>query len=215
MLERRARQQPDAPAYTFIDYEVDPAGYSETLTWSQVHRRAQVVAAEIASCGSPGDRVAICASQGLEYIAGFLGAVQAGFVAVPLSAPLLGPHDERLSAALKDSSPVATLTTSTVVNDIVSCTRALPGPPPTVIEVDALDFDTPQTFSGTVRQTKIALLQYTSGSTRQPSGVIVTHKNIFANLEQVLSDHFEDSGGVPPPDTTLLSWLPFYHDMGL
>jgi long chain fatty acid CoA FadD26 len=44
---------------------------------------------------------------------------------------------------------------------------------------------------------------------------VVTHKNIFANVEQVLSDHFEEFGKVPPPDTTLLSWLPFYHDMGL
>ena len=49
VLRERARRQPDAPAYTFIDYELDPAGYSETLTWSQVHRRAQVVAAELAS----------------------------------------------------------------------------------------------------------------------------------------------------------------------
>src|SRR6202035_2017628 len=55
VLGERARRQPDARSYTFIDYELDPAGDSETLTWFQVHRRAQVVAAELASCGSPGD----------------------------------------------------------------------------------------------------------------------------------------------------------------
>ena len=51
-LRERARQQPDAPAFTFIDYELDPAGFTETLTWSQVYQRAQAVAAELASCGS-------------------------------------------------------------------------------------------------------------------------------------------------------------------
>jgi long-chain fatty acid adenylase/transferase FadD26 len=215
VLGERAWQQPDSPAYTFIDYGVNPAGYSKSLTWSQVHRRAQVVAAELASYGSPGDRVAILAPQGLEYIVGFLGAVEAGFIAVPLSVPLFGAHDERLSAALKDSSPVAILTTSAVISDVDSCVHRLPGPSPAVIEVDALDLASQQSFSISPPQTKTALLQYTSGSTRQPTGVVVTHKNIFANFEQVTADHFEEYGKVPPPDMTLVSWLPFYHDMGL
>jgi long chain fatty acid CoA FadD26 len=107
VLGERARRQPDARAYTFIDYELDPAGDSETLTWFQVHWRAQVVAAELASCGSPGDRVAILAPQGLEYIIGFLGAVEAGSIAVPLSAPQFGAHDERVSAA-PGSIPITT-----------------------------------------------------------------------------------------------------------
>lgn len=216
VLAERAQQQPEEPAYTFIDYEVDPGGYRESLTWSQAYRRAQAVAAELASCGSPGDRVAICAPQGFEYIVGFLGALEAGLIAVPLSAPLFGAHDERLSAALRDSLPVGVLTTSAVVNDVDSIVHALPGPPPAVIVIDALDLDSaPAVHSASRPHTKTALLQYTSGSTRQPTGVIVTQKNILANVEQVLSDHFEDNGKVPPPDTTLLSWLPFYHDMGL
>src|SRR5271155_2719915 len=149
VLGERARPQPDARAFTFIDYEVDPAGYSQSLTWSQVHRRAQVVAAELASCGSPGDRAAILAPQGLEYIVGVLGAMEAGFVAVPLSVPLSGAHDERVSAALRDSSPVAVLTTSAVVDDVVSCAHGLPGSPPAVIEIDALDLYTPPAFHPT------------------------------------------------------------------
>ena len=215
LLGERALQQPVAPAYTFVDYEVDPTGRSKTLTWSQAHRRAQVVAGELAPCGSPGDRVAICAPQGFEYILGFLGAVAAGFIAVPLSVPVFSAHDERLFAALKDSSPVAILTTSAVVDDVVTCARELSGPLPAVIEIDALDLDTQPTFSLTPSGTKIALLQYTSGSTRQPAGVMVTHENILANLQQVLYDHFEVDGKIPPPDSALVSWLPFYHDMGL
>jgi long chain fatty acid CoA FadD26 len=215
-LRKQATDRPDELAYTFVDFEVDPVGYSESLNWSELYRRVHVVAVELESCGSPGDRAAILAPQGLEYIVGLLGAMAAGFIAVPLSVPLFGTHDERVSAALKDSSPSAILTTSAVVDDVVSCANGLPGCVPTVIEIDALDFDTPRTFHSTDRPpTKTALLQYTSGSTRAPAGVMVTHGNIMANLDQIMSDYYEDNGGIPLPDTTIVSWLPFYHDMGL
>jgi long chain fatty acid CoA FadD26 len=215
-LAERVRQHPDASAYTFIDYDVDPAGYVETLTWFQVARRAQIVAAELASCGSPGDRVAICAPQGLDYIVGLFGVLQAGFIAVPLSVPMLGVHDERVAAVLTDSWPVAVLTTSAAVGEVVSYAKGLSESPPVVIEVDALDLDAPVELGDPGSpQTKTALLQYTSGSTRAPAGVVVTHRNLMTNLEQIMADYFEDAGGVPPADATLVSWLPFFHDMGL
>ena len=172
VLGERARQQPDAPAYTFSDYECDAAGFSTTLTWSEVHQRAQVVAAELASCGSAGDRVAILAPHDLNYIIGFLGAVEAGLIAVPLSAPQFGM--ERVVAALKDSAPVALLTTSEAVDAVDSCAQGLPGPLPAVIEIDALDFYAPAAFRSTDKpQNKTAMLQYTSGSTRAPTGVMI------------------------------------------
>lgn len=216
LLREHARLRPDAEAFTFVDYDVDPAGYRETLTWSLLHQRVQAVAQELVPCGSPGDRIAIVAPHTLEYVIGFLAALEAGFVAVPLPVPAMGAHDQRASAALRDSSPVAILTTSAVVNDVVSCARAVPGFVPAVIEIDALDLDAPLRLPVTTpAQTESAVLQYTSGSTRDPAAVVVTHKNIFANIEQVSSDYFEDSGKVPPPNLTLVSWLPFYHDMGL
>ncbi len=145
MLEDRAQQQPDDIAYTFIDYEVDPAGLAESLTWSQVHQRTQVVAEKLSKCGSPGDRAVILAPQSLEYVIAFLGAIQAGFVAVPLSVPQFGQHDERVSGALRDCTPVAVLTTSTVVDDIRKYGQADPRQrAPRVIEVDTLDFDSPR-----------------------------------------------------------------------
>ncbi len=215
-LGERARQKPDAPAYTFIDYEIDPEGYSQTLTWSELYRRVRVVAGEIASCSAAGDRVAILAPQGLEYVIGFYAAMEAGCIAVPLPVPQFGAHDERASAALQDSAPTVLVTTSAVVDEVVSCARALPGTPPAVIEIDALDLDAEPRFqSGSRRLAKIAVLQYTSGSTRSPASVVVTHKNIFANVEQVIADYFEADGKVPPADLTLVSWLPTYHDMGL
>jgi long-chain fatty acid adenylase/transferase FadD26 len=216
LLERLAQQQPDDVAFTFIDYEVDPAGFAEGLTWSQVHQRVRAIAEEVLRCGSVGDRVAIVAPQGLEYIVGFLGALEAGRIAVPLPVPQFGAHDERAAGALRDSSPVAILTTSVAVNDVVPCLRALPGLAPAMIEIDALDLDTAPSFRPTSpARSETALLQYTSGSTRNPAAVVVTHENIAANIRQVSSDYFEESGKVPPPDLTLVSWLPFYHDMGL
>ena len=56
LLAERARQQPDDAAYTFLDFDIDPNGFAETLTWSQVHHRVQVVAAELLRHGSKGDR---------------------------------------------------------------------------------------------------------------------------------------------------------------
>src|SRR5262245_49769351 len=77
LLQERANQQPDAPAYTFIDYQIDPAGFAECLTWAQVHHRALVVAEELRLCGAVGGRAAILAPEGLDYIVAFLGALQA------------------------------------------------------------------------------------------------------------------------------------------
>jgi long chain fatty acid CoA FadD26 len=217
VLADRAEEQPDDLAYTFIDYDVDPAGFAESLTWSQVHHRARVVAEELSRTGSIGDRAAILAPQGLDYIVAFFGAMQAGFIAVPLPVPQFGSLDERVSGALKDCSPVAILTTSAVVDDVMSYVGAQSGgSTPSVIEIDALDFDSPLTGDSKVGSLpKTAYLQYTSGSTRAPAGVVVSHKNVIANLGQIFSDYMEHCGGVPPQDTTMVSWLPFYHDMGL
>jgi long-chain fatty acid adenylase/transferase FadD26 len=216
VLREWARQQPDAPAYTYVDYDVDPAGYRQTLTWGELYGRVQALAAEIAIVGAPGDRAAILAPQGLEYVVAFYGALEAGLVAVPLPVPQFGAHDERASAALQDCAPTVLLTTSTVVDDVVGCARSLPGKAPALIEIDTLDLDAvPDFHAPPAPRTKNALLQYTSGSTRSPAAVVVTHKNILANCQQVREDYFEAEGAVPPSDTTLLSWLPVYHDMGL
>ena len=216
VLADRAQQQPDDIAYTFVDYEADPAGVSESLTWSEIHERVQVVAAKLATLGSPGDRAVILAPQGLEYIVGFLGAIQAGFIAVTLSMPQTRHHDERVTGAMKDSEPVVVLTTSAVVDDVRRYGQADPKQrPPKFLEVDTLDFDSPPRQAPQASLPKTAYLQYTSGSTRAPAGVVVTHKNVAVNLGQLLTDYYETYADGPPGDTTIVSWLPFYHDMGL
>ena len=109
VLRERAGRTPDDIAFTFTEYDQDPDGVAESLTWSQVYRRTLNVAVEVGRHGSPGDRALIVAPQGLSYIVAFLGAMQAGFIAVPLSVPVPGSHDERVSAVVTDTSPTVVL----------------------------------------------------------------------------------------------------------
>lgn len=216
VLADRAQKQPDDTAYTFVDYEADPAGITDSLTWSEVYERSLIVAEKLAKIGSPGDRAVILAPQSLEYIVGFLGAIQAGFIAVPLSMPQTRHHDERVTGAMADSTPVVVLTTSAVVDDVRKYGQADPKQrPPKYLEIDTLDFDSPPKSAPLASLPKTAYLQYTSGSTRQPAGVVVSHKNVVINVDELLADYYEAYPGGAPEDTTIVSWLPFYHDMGL
>lgn len=215
LIDFRAEHQADDPAYTFVDYEADPAGVSESLTWSELRDRVYVVADTLARIGSPGDRVAIVAPQGLEYVIGFFGAIQAGMIAVPLSVPQPGQHDARVASALGDCAPVAVLTTSAVVDEVRKYAQTPSSQrPPKVIEVDALDFDSPVKPVAVQSYPKIAYLQYTSGSTRAPAGVEITHRNALVNVDQAVTEYFENLDRLPE-DLTIVCWAPLYHDMGL
>lgn len=214
VLRDRAGSTPDRAAFAFTDYDSDPEGVVETLTWAQLYRRTLGVAAEVARHGSPGDRALIVAPQGLDYIAAFLGAMQAGFIAVPLAVPVPGSHDERLGAVVTDTSPAVVLTTAAVF-DVAARYVDDGAAVIAVIAVDTVDpVDLPD-HTIDPGAPDVAYLQYTSGSTRLPAGVMISHRNLVANFEQLTPDYFAAYGGVLPPDATLVSWLPFYHDMGL
>ncbi|MFI5510331.1 AMP-binding protein [Mycobacterium sp. NPDC051804] len=217
VLRERASLQPNDTAFTFIDYEQDLNGAAETLTWSKLYRRTMTLACELERHGSPGDRAVILAPQGLDYIVAFLGALQAGRIAVPLSVPLGGVSDERVDSVLRDASPSVALTTSAAADVVGQYVKShSEAAVPTVVAVDLLDFNAPAGSGAHIKdRPSTAYLQYTSGSTRAPAGVMMSHRNVLANFGQVTADYFADSGNVPPPDTTIVSWLPFYHDMGL
>ena len=121
MLHGRASLRPNDVAFTFTDYVDDWAGVSESLTWSQLSRRTLNVARELSLHASVGDRAVILAPQSLDYIAAFLGSMQAGLIAVPLPLPHRGSSHERVSAVLTDTSPSVVLTTSAVTEDIAEC----------------------------------------------------------------------------------------------
>lgn len=215
VLRDRAGDTPDGLAFTFTDYDRDPEGVVETLTWGQLYRRTLNLADEISQHGAPGERALIIAPQGLPYIVAFLGAMQAGFIAVPLSAPVPGSHDERTSAVVADTSPAVVLTTAAlfdVATGYVDDGAAMTA----VVSVDTLDLDGREPTATDISDgPDIAYLQYTSGSTRAPAGVMISHRNLIANFDQLMPDYLMQHGGAFPPGGALVSWLPFYHDMGL
>jgi len=215
MLRERASLQPNDPAFTFTDFEQDWAGVTARLTWAEAYRRSLNVAIAVAQHGAVGDRAVILAPQGLEYIVAFLGAMQAGLIAVPLSVPSVDTHDERVSAVFADTTPTVILTTAAVAPSIAEYAAEL-NSEAAVIVVDDLDLDGRNGSGPRIKDAPAtAYLQYTSGSTRVPAGVMISERNLAANFEQLMTDYFPSLGGVAPPDTTIVAWLPFYHDMGL
>jgi fatty acid CoA ligase FadD21 len=217
MLHGRASLRPHDVAFTFTNYEDDWAGVPESLTWSQLSRRTLNLAGELHPYGSVGDRAVILAPQGLDYIAAFLGSMQAGLIAVPLPLPHRGSTHERVSAILADTSPSVVFTTSAVADDIAEYVdQARMDAVPKIVEIDSMNLDVDgETSVGTADLPSVAYLQYSSGSTRLPTGVMISHRNLQVNLEQLMRGFFADAGLVAPSDTTMVSWLPLYHDMGL
>ena len=209
--------RPDDVAYTFTDYQDDWEGVAQSLTWSQLSRRTFNVARDLGQHGSAGDRAVILAPQGLDYIAAFLGAMQAGLIAVPLPLPHRGSSDERVGAVLSDASPSVVLTTSAVAEDVADYVdRAHVDDVPKIVEIDAMNLDADGEMPVPAADSpNIAYLQYSSGSTRTPTGVMISHRNLQVNFEQLMRSFFTDNHMKAPSNTAMVSWLPFYHDMGL
>lgn len=200
-------------AFTFVDFDSDTLGHRTAVTWAQLDRRVEALARTLVAAGATGERVAVVAPQGLEYVVGFLAALRARAIAVPLFAPHLPGHDDRLISALDDSAPVCLLTTPKT-RELVRkfcANRGLPGADRVLAIGDApVDpWDQGALPHGTPRPEDCAYLQYTSGSTRTPTGVEITHANVIANVRQAV-----DAYGIGGRNQ-VVSWLPLFHDMGL
>ena len=212
LIERNIANVGASVAYRYLDYTRSSDGLAVELTWTQLGRRMRAIAAEVQRVSSRGDRVAILAPQGLDYVAGFFGAVKAGTIAVPLFAPELHGHAERLATALHDSRPSVVLTTSAAASAVEASMEELHlAARPHVITIDAIPDSAGDAFVEVHLDVEaISHLQYTSGSTRPPVGVEITHRAVGTNLVQmILSIDLLDR------NTHGVSWLPLYHDMGL
>jgi fatty acid CoA ligase FadD21 len=209
MLHGRASLRPNDVAFTFTDYEKDYAGVPESLTWSQLSRQTLNVAREIRAHGSVGDRAVILAPQGLDYIRAFLGAMQAGLIAVPLPLPYRGSSYDRVGAVFGDTAPSVVLTTSSAAEDVGDYVdQSRMDTAPKIVAIDTLSLDAqggPSLPPADVPN--IAYLQYSSGSTRLPTGVMMSHRNVTVNFEQLMVSFFASAKA--PADATRVSWLPF------
>lgn len=210
-LARNREVHGDEPSYRFIDYSQNPDGDVIELSWNGLWAKVNSVGARLQQVTSPRDRVAILAPQGVEYVAAFFAAVHAGNIAVPLFAPALAGHSERLAAVLADAKPTVVLTTSAAAESVRNFTRTLPAAErPRVIAVDAVPDSLAEMYaSPQIGTDDIAYLQYTSGSTRTPAGVEISHRNVCTNVIQMILAGDLDNG------IRSVSWLPLYHDMGL
>jgi fatty-acyl-CoA synthase len=210
-LDRHIADIGDAIAYRYLDYNQHADGKAIDLTWAELGTRLRAISARLQQVTSRGDRVAILAPQGIDYIVGFFAALKAGSIAVPLFAPELPGHAERLSAVLGDAWPAAVLTTAAAGEAVQKFVRTLPRDRrPRVIAIDEIPDSVGATFAPVELDTDdIAYLQYTSGSTRTPVGVEITHRAVGTNVLQMVISTGMDW------DIRSVSWLPLYHDMGL
>ncbi|TNC28728.1 fatty acyl-AMP ligase [Amycolatopsis alkalitolerans] len=193
-----ARASERRPVFTFSDHDE----VEHTLTWARLAERVRAVARRLREIGAPGDRVAILAPQDLSYPVAFLGVLAAGMVAVPLFAPLGKSHRARLDGALTDSGADIWLTSTHALERA----REL-GAPAHLLAVDEIGGE--GTDPVPVAMDAPAYLQYTSGSTREPAGAIITHRALVASCWQVRTAYEVDES------VTCAGWIPFFHDMGL
>lgn len=210
-IERNVAELGDAIAYRYLDYGHSAQAEPIELTWAQLGIRLRAVAARVQQVSAAGDRVAILAPQGVDYVVGFFGAVAAGAIAVPLSAPEFPGHAERLQAVLTDAEPTVVLTTTAAAESVRSVVHGLPRRcRPRVIAIDAVPETVASMFVAVPAGTDdIAYLQYTSGSTRTPAGVEITHRGVCTNIVQMIL------ALEPERSSRCVSWLPLFHDMGL
>ena len=211
LLRRRADAQPDERAYGFLD-SGETQGAS--LTWAQLDLQARALAANLAGQVDRGGRVLVLCPPGLDFVPAFFGVLFAGAVVVPCYPPRPGRPDrslERLISIARDAAieivlaPASVLVQLDALRDDVPELRAARWLALEQVSVDAaVDWSDP---GGSPEA--LALLQYTSGSTREPRGVMVSHANLVANLGYAdrLARHGSRSLSV--------SWLPVNHDMGL
>lgn len=212
LIDRNIANVGDAVAYRYLDYGGPGDGKAEEVTWTQFGVRLEAIGARIQRVASRGERVAVLAPQGIDYVAGFYAAVKAGTIAVPLFAPELPGHAERLDTALRDSTPTVLLTTTAAQGAVEKFLAAHPRLGlPQVIAIDQIPDSAGESFVPTeLGMDDVSHLQYTSGSTRPPVGVEITHRAVGTNLVQmILSIDLLDR------NTHGVSWLPLYHDMGL
>lgn len=207
LVEHHAASRGKSRAFVFLQ---DGVQETACLTYAELDRQARSIAAWLQSQGLQGQRVLLLFPSGLEFVVTFLGCLYAGVIAVPANPPRLNRKANRLRAMVADSQAALALTTSRMQERIR----------PALVEagMEGLAFASVDSLPpGMERQwnrpavdgDSLAFLQYTSGSTSQPKGVMVSHGNLLAN-HRMMQEAFGQTR-----DTRIVTWLPLFHDMGL
>ncbi|MDZ8135451.1 MAG: fatty acyl-AMP ligase [Nostoc sp. DedQUE04] len=213
IVKARALIEPDKTSFIFLqDGETEVA----KLTYKELDQQAKAIASQLQSIINPGDaygalrvRALLLYPPGLDFIAAFFGCLYAGVIAVPAYPPRRNQHQSRLEAIIADAQPLVVLTTSDLFANIsnqLSQNQQFPN----LHYIATNNILSSENFTPyQASPDTLAFLQYTSGSTGIPKGVMITHGNLLYN-SQLIQSCFQDT-----PYSLGVSWLPPYHDMGL
>ena len=211
LFRARAERTGAEPAYVFLkNGEVE----DETLDYARLDRAARAIAACLQRACSPGERAILTYNPGLDFIKAFLGCLYAGVIAVPAYPANMQRPDRDMGRL---SSIILSCSAKTILTQAGLCSEWRPGcdlAPAVgnlnIIATDDISLDTAgQWHEYDARADDLALLQYTSGSTAEPKGVMVSHDNLLHNLAFIdACEEYDES-------SLSVSWLPPYHDMGL
>lgn len=209
VLEWHANCHPDRRHVTFLT-EGDT---SEELTYGALFARARTAALVLRELGLESQQaIGLMLPSGLDYFVSFFGILMAGGIPVPLYPPARLSQVEdhlRRQAGILNTSQARFLITVPEVMPLAKLVRAHVGTLDRVMTVEGLSAELPPASLPLVRPNDIAFLQFTSGSTADPKGVILTHSNLLSNLRAI------GQGAELTPNDSVVSWLPLYHDMGL
>lgn len=204
-LQTHARNHSELPAFTFLQ-----GGSESTYTFAQLEKNAYQLAQGLLTLGRSGDRVVVLCPPGLDYITALFGCMFAGMVAVPLYPPRLKQRTDRIQKVLSSSGAKIILTVDELLEPL---TQYFNENLPEGTELSSLGQiyeQSDKNISVSLPQaTDLAFIQYTSGSTGEPKGVMVSHHNVVANLQAL-----ETQTGCCTNDV-FVNWLPLFHDLGL
>ncbi|MGY3425700.1 acyl-CoA synthetase (AMP-forming)/AMP-acid ligase II [Bradyrhizobium sp. F1.13.4] len=205
LLARRAEEQADDRAYVFVS---DRGAEEAVLTFRQLHHSASALASRLTAAARPGDRAILVFPPGIEFMVAFFGCLMAGIIAVPMMMPRRNSARDASATILANCTPTLALTNSAIA--LRGDLRArFTQENIRWIEVDLAAADGETIELPEPARDDIAFLQYTSGSTSAPKGVMVSHANLLANLEMIRL------GLGNTRQSTYVNWVPLYHDMGL
>jgi fatty-acyl-CoA synthase len=181
------------------------------LTWAQLHDEARAMAAAMQARGvSPGDHVALLGPTTRELVTAIQAGWLAGAAVVVLPLPMRLGSIEEFVAHTRARIASADITLLVVDPDLAPFIEPAPGDPRTVLLSDLTGFRADSYEQAKIGADDLAVLQFTSGSTSDPKGVMLPHRTILANLDGAAA-----AARLDPDEDVCVSWLPLYHDMGL